>query len=157
MAYNSLAALDMVGRLLREALWAPAMIVLGALVLAHLPRAPHWWWLLHIVGGAAVAFCYLRAIRIAAPRLGALQPAGAYLLAFALSCSSALGWEIGEFAVDQIAGTTLQQGNFDTMSDLILGVAGAAVYLGVHAIRSSRTSWPELGKRQHQARDQAAR
>jgi hypothetical protein len=130
----------MVGRLLREALWAPALIVLAALVLAHLPRAPDWWWLLHIVGGAAVAFCYLRAIRIARPVLGVLCAAAAYLLAFALSCTTALGWEIGEFTVDQIAGTTLQQGNFDTMSDLILGVAGAALYLGFHAIRNSRAS-----------------
>ncbi len=58
MAYNWLPALDMVGRLLREALWAPALIVL-----------------------AAVAFC-----------------------AFALACTTALAWEIGEFAVDRLAG-----------------------------------------------------
>lgn len=139
MAYNSLAALGMVGRLLREALWAPALIALAALVLAHLPRAPDWWWLLHVAGGAAVAFCYLRAIRIASPVLGALRAAALYLLAFALSSTTALAWEIGEFAIDQFAGTTLQQGNFDTMSDLILSVAGAAVYLGFHAIKNSRT------------------
>jgi hypothetical protein len=138
MAYNWLAALGMVRRLLREALWAPALIVLVAVALAHLPRAPDWWWLLHIVGGAAVAFCYLRAIRIANPLLGVLRPAGAYLLAFALACTTALGWEIGEFIVDQLAGTTLQQGNYDTMSDLILGIAGAAAYLAGQSIRGSR-------------------
>jgi len=115
MAYNWLAALGMVRRLLREALWAPALIVL-----------------------AALAYCYLRAIAIAGPRLGALRPAAAYLLAFALSCSTALGWEIGEFIIDQFAGTTLQQGNYDTMSDLILGIAGAAAYLAAQAIRGSR-------------------
>jgi hypothetical protein len=138
MAYNWLRALDMLGRLLREALWAPALIVAAALVLAHLPRAPDWWWFLHIAGGAAVAFCYLRAIHIAGPRLGVLRPAATYLLAFALSCTTALAWEIGEFTVDQLAGTTLQEGNFDTMSDLILGVAGAAAYLAARAIRNSR-------------------
>jgi hypothetical protein len=129
MAYNSLAALGMVGRLLREALWAPALIVLLALALGRLRPTPDWWWLLHVAGGAALAFCYLRTIRIAGVSLGRLRPAGAYLLAFALSCTTALAWEIGEFVVDQIAGTGLQQGNFDTMSDLILGTAGAAAYL----------------------------
>lgn len=139
MAYNWLRALGMVRRLLREALWAPALIVLAALALAHLPRAPDWWWILHVAGGAAVAFFYLRAIDIAGPRLGALRPAAAYLLAFALSCATALGWEIGEFTVDQIASTTLQQGNFDTMSDLIFGAVGAAAYLIVCGI-ARRTS-----------------
>jgi len=134
MAYNWLAAFDMVRRLLREALWAPALIVLAALVLAHLPRAPDWWWFLHVTGGAAVAYCYLRAIAIAGPILGVLRPAGAYLLAFALACTTALAWEIGEFTIDQIAGTALQEGNFDTMSDLILGTVGAAAYLAFHAV-----------------------
>src|SRR5262249_42269720 len=140
MAYKSLAALGMVRRLLREALWAPALIVLAALLLAHLPRPPDWWWLLHIAGGAAVAFCYLRAIGIALPWLGELRAAAKYLLAFALACTTALAWEVGEVALDQMAGTTLQQGNFDTMSDLILGVAGAAAYLAVQAIRNARNA-----------------
>ena len=138
MAYNSLPALGMVRRLIREALWAPALIVLAAVALAHIPRAPDWWWLMHVAGGAAVAYCYLRAIAIAGPRLGALRPAGVYLLAFALACTTALGWEVGEFTVDQFAGTTLQQGNYDTMTDLILGIVGAAAYLAGRAIRNRR-------------------
>ena len=121
MAYNWLPALGMVRRLLREALWAPTLIVLAALVLAHLPRALDWWWLLHVAGGAAVAYCYLRAIAIARPRLGSLRPAVAYLLAFALACT-----------------TALQEGNYDTMTDLILGIVGAAAYLAAQAIRNSR-------------------
>jgi hypothetical protein len=78
------------------------------------------WWLVHIAAGAAVAFCYLRAIGIARPWLGELRKAAKYLLAFALACTTALAWEIGEFAVDQ--------------SDLILGVVGAAAYLAFHAL-----------------------
>lgn len=134
MAYNWLPALGMVRRLLREALWAPALIVLVAVALAHIPKAPDWWWQLHVVGGAAVAYCYLRAIAIAGPKLGRLRPAAAYLLAFALAGTTALGWEIGEFTVDQLAGTTLQEGNYDTMTDLILGTVGAAAYLAFHAV-----------------------
>ena len=40
----------------------------------------------------------------------------------------------GKPTIDQLAGTGLQQGNFDTMSDLILGTAGAAAYLAWHAL-----------------------
>ena len=134
MAYNWLAALGMVGRLLREALWAPAAIVAASLVLGRLPARVDLWWLVHIAGGAALAFCYLRAVGIARPWLGELGAAAKYLLAFTLSCTTALAWEIGEFTVDQIAGTGLQQGNFDTMSDLIFGTAGAAAYLVLHAV-----------------------
>ena len=142
MAYNSLAALGMVARLLREALWPPALIVLGAIALGRVPAASDLWWLVHVVGGAAVAYCYLRAIGIARPWLGELRAAAKYLLAFALACATALAWEIGEFMVDQIAGTRLQQGNFDTMSDLMLGTAGAAAYLAWHAIIQKRNSDP---------------
>jgi len=134
MAYNSLAALGMLARLLREALWVPVAIVLASMALARLPVRLDLWWLAHLAGGAALGFCYLRAIAIACAKLGALRPAGAYLLAFALSCTTALAWEMGEFTIDQLAGTGLQQGNFDTMSDLILGTAGAAAYLGWHAL-----------------------
>src|ERR671936_404355 len=88
---------------------------------------------------AALGFCYLRAIGIARPRLGELRAAAKYLLAFALACTTALAWEIAEFIVDQLAGMALQQGNFDTMSDLIFGTVGAAAYLTFHAVRNSGT------------------
>ena len=139
MAYNWLPALGMLRRLLREALWAPAAIVAASLVLGRLPARVDLWWLVHVAGGAALAFCYLRAIAIARPRLGELRAAAKYLLAFALACTTALAWEIAEFIVDQLAGMALQQGNFDTMSDLIFGTVGAAAYLTFHAVRNSGT------------------
>ena len=142
MAYNWLPALGMLRRLLREALWAPAAIVAASLLLGRLPARVDLWWLVHVAGGAALAFCYLRAIGIARPWLGELRTAAKYLLAFALACTTALAWEIGEFIVDQIAGTGLQQGNFDTMSDLIFGTAGAAAYLAGHALIQERNSDP---------------
>src|SRR2546430_13767536 len=120
----------LVGKGVREA----GTVVASTMAGARLPGRLDVWWLAHLAGGAALAFCYLRAIAIARAKLGALRPAGAYLLAFALSCTTALAWEMGEFTIDQLAGTGLQQGNFDTMSDLILGTAGAAAYLGWHAL-----------------------
>src|SRR3982751_6886700 len=98
MAYNSLPPrVDIFARLLREALWAPLAIVLASIVLGRVLAAEELWWLVHILGGAALAFCYLRAIGIADGALGRLRGAGRYLLAFSATCSTALAWEIVEF------------------------------------------------------------
>ena len=118
-----------IGRLLREGLWAPAAIVALSVVVARLPQADELWWLLHFLGGATLAFCCLRLARIP----GALR----YVFAFALACTTALAWELGEFAIDQLAGTALQEGRVDTMSDLMLSVCGAALFLAFAAI----TAW----------------
>jgi hypothetical protein len=134
MAYNSLPRrVDMAGRLLRQALWAPLAIALAAIVLGGAIDGAHLWWLLHVLGGAAMAFCYLRATRVCAPQLGALRLVARYLLAFSAACSTALAWEMVEYMSDELFGTALQEGLADTMSDLMLGVAGAAGYLALHA------------------------
>src|SRR2546423_6306234 len=84
------------------------------------------WWLAHVVGGAALAFWFSRLARIDVP--------WRYVVAFALACTGALAWEAGEFAIDQVLGTALQEGNLDTMSDLLLSVSGAAAYLSLAAL-----------------------
>ena len=123
-------------RLLREALWAPAAVALAAFVLGRVPAIDPWW-LMHVVGGAAVAFSYLRLAVLAARRYGLSHAGVRYLVAFALACSTALAWELGEFAVDETTGSDLQEGLMDTMSDLMLSVSGAAAYLAWHAL----TGW----------------
>ena len=123
-------------RLAREALWAPAAVVLAALVLGRLP-AVDLWWLMHVMGGAAVAFCYLRLALLAGERYGLSHAGVRYVVAFALACSTALAWELGEFAVDETIGSDLQEGLMDTMSDLMLSVCGTAAYLAWHAL----TGW----------------
>ena len=119
-----------IGRLLREALWAPAAIVALNVVVAWLPDPGYLWSLLHFLGGAAAAFCVFQIARIAAPELRVLR----YVLAFALACSAALAWECAEFAIDQLADTLLQEGLVDTMSDLLLSVCGAALFLSFAAL-----------------------
>lgn len=123
-------------RLLREALWAPAAVVLLAFVLGRLP-AVDLWWLMHVAGGAAVAFCYLRLTALVGRRYGLAHAGVRYVVAFALACSTALAWELAEFAVDETTGSDLQEGLMDTMSDLMLSVCGAAAYLAWHAL----TAW----------------
>ena|SRR2546423_906898 len=119
-----------IGRVLREALWAPAAIVALNVIVAWLPDPGELWSLLHFLGGAAAAFCVFQIARLAMPQLRVLR----YVLAFALACSTALAWEFAEFAIDQVAGTVLQEGLVDTMSDLLLSVCGAALFLSFAAL-----------------------
>src|SRR3982750_166008 len=128
---------DMLIRLLREALWAPAAVVLLAFVLGRLP-AVDLWWLMHVAGGAAVAFCYLRLTALVGRRYGLAHAGVGYVVAFALACSTALLWELAEFAVDETTGSDLQEGLMDTMSDLMLSVCGAAAYLAWQALSESK-------------------
>ena|SRR5689334_22032254 len=123
----------MLSRLLREALWAPVAVALVAFVLGRVPAIDPWW-LVHVVGGAAVAFSYLRLAALAGGRYGLAHAGVRYLVAFALACSTALAWELAEFAVDETTGSDLQEGLMDTMSDLMLSVCGAAAYLARHAL-----------------------
>ncbi|HET7198678.1 MAG TPA: hypothetical protein VFI86_08435 [Burkholderiales bacterium] len=60
------------------------------------------------------------------------------LVAFSLACTAALAWEIFEFTSDFLLGTTLQEGLFDTMTDLILAAAGAAAWLALRRCRLPR-------------------
>ena len=127
----------MLSRLLREALWAPAAIALAAFVLGRIPGVDVWWFM-HLAGGAAVAFCYLRLIALARRRFGTMHAGVRYVLAFALACSTALAWELAEFALDETLGSDLQEGLMDTMSDLMLSVCGAAAYLASQALSESK-------------------
>jgi hypothetical protein len=129
-------------RLLREALWAPAAVVLAASALGRLPGVDPWW-LMHVAGGAAMAFCYLRLAVLAGRRYGLSHAGVRYVIAFALACSTALAWELGEFVLDETMGSDLQEGLMDTMSDLMLSVCGAAAYLAWHAL----TGWKAKGAR----------
>jgi hypothetical protein len=124
-------------RLLREALWAPAAVTLAALILGRLPGIDLWW-LMHILGGTAVAYCYLRVSELLGRRYGLGHPGVRYVLAFALACSTALAWEFAEFGLDELTGSALQEGLMDTMSDLMLSVCGAAAYLAWHALGARR-------------------
>src|SRR5438477_439659 len=47
---------------------------------------------------------------------------------------AAVEYQRAEFAIDQVAGTVLQEGLVDTMSDLLLSVCGAALFLSFAAL-----------------------
>jgi hypothetical protein len=115
-------------RLFRDGGWAPlAVIVLNALVVAS-PWAHSLYWLLHLLGGAALAYFFFHAYRIFEVS-GSARPLVAYALAFSLACTVGVLWEIAEFALDELTGSALQESLGETMHDLLLDVLGAAAAL----------------------------
>ena len=120
-------------RVLQHA-WAPLAVFGLSFVIGQMSFARDVWWLLHVIGGIAVAFFFLTAVEA----LDAVRPLWRYAVVFALSCTAALGWELAEFALDQVLRTGLQEGLLDTMSDLMFSVSGAATYLGYVAFTRSK-------------------
>ena len=84
---------------------------------------------IHFWGGVAATFFFRRAGTIARDRIGELTGLGLNVFSFALTCSIAVFWEIGEFTSDRMLGSHAQRGLGNTMRDLILGISGAIVFL----------------------------
>lgn len=126
----------------REAGWAPLGVLAASFPLSATSFAESLYPALHLLGGAALAHFFRRAVRLARP---GWPPLRSLLVAFSLACTGALAWEIVEFGVDFIFGTTLQEGLLDTMTDLILASAGAAAWLaarrGVQDLAPASTAW----------------
>lgn len=119
--------------------WAPLAVLLASFPFASTRYAEAAYSVLHLLGGAALAWFFRRAVRIAHR---GWPPGLSSLVAFALACTVALAWEIAEFASDFLFGTTLQEGLLDTMTDLILAAAGAAAWLALR-----RCPMPRIGSR----------
>lgn len=132
------------GRLLRlsGSGWAPLLVLAASFPLATEPFAQSVYPLLHVLGGAALAYFFRRTVRLV---YRGWPPVLSSLVAFSLACTGALAWEIAEFVIDFVFGTALQEGLFDTMTDLILAACGAAAWLavrrGVHDLAPARTAW----------------
>lgn len=122
--------------------WAPLLVLAVSFPVSLLAFAESLYPLLHLLGGAALAYFFRRAVRLVH---GGWPPLLSSLVAFSLASTGALAWEIAEFAVDFVFGTMLQEGLFDTMTDLILSCAGAAAWLalrrGVQDLAPRRTAW----------------
>ncbi|HKL23251.1 MAG TPA: hypothetical protein VJ895_00700 [Candidatus Nanoarchaeia archaeon] len=89
-----------------------------------------WWWdiILHALSGIAfgclgfiILFLLNKANKIKA------NPFWICLFALAFASFIAVIWEIFEFFMDQIWGTYMQRSLFNTMTDLVVGIGGAAI------------------------------
>jgi len=101
--------------------------------------ARFWWWdvALHATSGlllGVVGFLLVYVLNESRRIDLKLRPGFVALFAFAFAVTGGTLWEIFEFAMDQIAGTTMQKpmlgdpsGLTDTMWDLIVDALGAAI------------------------------
>jgi hypothetical protein len=118
-------------QILREAAWAPALVLAVYLLTArvlHLYTAfPDLDMPMHLVGGIGAAFFFLRSLQVLARGefLGKPNRLAIRLLAFSLTSVAAIAWEMAEFGSDRLLGTREQLGLEDTMVDLMLGGLGA--------------------------------
>lgn len=113
--------------------------VMGHVGEYYVTLAPYYDKLAHIVASVTVGLIAFF-LALLAERRGEIQLTGPATAVFILTSTLAAGavWEIYEFAVDQIFGTTLQLGNTDTMSDLIVDLAGGAIVAAFAAIVVAR-------------------
>ncbi len=90
--------------------------------------SPYYDKFAHAVSSTTVAVLGFVMVLIV-DRFSSLQLTRPMIVLFIVIFTMALGalWEIYEFAFDQFFGTTLQHGNVDTMTDLILDLIGAVI------------------------------
>jgi hypothetical protein len=114
----------------REVAWAPLSVLIGHSIFAKFfGHDPYVDPVMHFSGGMAAAYFFRKVSMMGNEVLGELTDFSRNLLSFGLTCSVALFWEIAEFSSDTFLGTNVQKSNADTMHDLILGVAGALIFL----------------------------
>jgi len=120
----------LIGRVAREAAWAPLAVLVGHSVLGGLlGHEPYVDQVTHFLGGLAAAFFFRKVAWLARDLLGTLTALALDLFAFGMTCAVALFWEFGEYTLDALVDAHVQGGLGNTMRDLLLGVGGAVCYL----------------------------
>lgn len=102
--------------------------------------APYYDKLTHFVSSVTIAILAFF-VAILVEQHGDIRLTNPAVLTFIVTLTLAAGatWEIGEFTADQVFGTNLQQGNTDTMVDLIIDLAGAMIVAAFAAVALART------------------
>ena len=127
---NKRQFLDWVSSTLRESAWAPlgvvAVYLIGLAFRLYLIFPP-----LdiptHFLGGVAITYFYLSAIRNSQKFLGDIPLPVQVLLAVTSTGTTTVLWEFYENIVDYFLGTNMVLGLGDTLKDMFLGLLGAVV------------------------------
>lgn len=126
------------------------LLIIGIAVLYILGFVYEWnyfvWWydlFLHFLGGAWIAIAANRFLIGPIGRIGPMGP----ILVVALVALVGVGWEIYEFSIDELffeerARWRAQEGNTDTMTDLMMDLLGGAAVAGFLFYKSYRTNRP---------------
>ena len=139
------AWLDCLHQSLRQAAWAPLLVVgihFVAMRLHVYHRYPAFDIPMHFFGGLAMAFFLHRtAIQASsAAVIGPYHPVTHRLLVFIMTCTVAVFWEFSEFIADHITGSFSQLGLDDTLGDLLFGTLGAGFFIILVVLLERHTS-----------------
>ena len=115
-----------------EVIW-PGLVVLVAhailgTIFGHEPYVDP---VMHFSGGVAAAYCFIRLPRLAPRYFGEPTPLTRYLFSFGLVTVVAVFWEFGEYLSDIFLGTRIQRSIGNTLRDLLNGMLGAMVLIGI--------------------------
>jgi hypothetical protein len=124
----------------KNALWAPIVVFaaheLGTQWIDH---EPYFDPVIHFAGGAAMAFFFFHLIAGWQTYIGTATVAKPLLLAFGLTVLVGIAWELMEYLIAVSENNTLAWSLLNTLRDLALDSAGAAMLL----------VWLQRRQRQH--------
>ena len=124
---------------LRQAAWAPLSVVgFYAIGLAFdwYDRFPPLDMPSHLLGGVAITYFYISAIKHSQRIVGEIPGLIQTLLAFTSTGTTIIFWEFYENAADFILDTQMVRGLEDTIVDMFVGLMGALVLLLFYKQRS---------------------
>ena len=131
-------------RTLREAAWAPLLVVCWVVLVERLfdlfMRFP---WIdipTHFLGGVAVAYFFWRACANAQSAARPFANVGHAVVSLAGTATLSILWELFEFLGDHLLGAHMQHGLADTWSDIFFSLAGGVAYLVLRPWFASSTS-----------------
>jgi hypothetical protein len=108
-----------------KAAWAPIAVLIFHATVSGTPRGARLDFLIHFLGGVAIAYFLFHALHCFRAWLGAPSPFGRYLFSYALACTVGVFWEFAEQFSDVFLHTRIQISIYETMSDLIADATGA--------------------------------
>jgi len=124
--------------------WAPILVFVAHMILWQGVGAyeafPPLDTPMHLLGGLAIAFFFWTAYSICS-RTGTLgQPNSTAIAVLTLTSAvaSTVLWEFAEYLSDRYLGTNTQKGLEDTLLDMLLGLVGGAIFVGVAWFRTRR-------------------
>ena len=124
---------------LREAAWAPLGVVgFYAIGLAFdwYDRFPALDMPSHLLGGVAITYFYISAIKHSQRIVGEIPGLIQTLLAFTSTGTTIIFWEFYENAADWLLGTQMVRGLEDTIVDMLVGLTGALILVLLYKRRS---------------------
>ncbi|HET9908894.1 MAG TPA: hypothetical protein VFQ23_19745 [Anaerolineales bacterium] len=124
---------------LREAAWAPLGVVgFYAIGLAFdwYDRFPPLDMPSHLLGGVAITYFYISAIKHSQRIVGEIPGLIQTLLAFTSTGTTIIFWEFYENAADWFLGTQMVRGLEDTIVDMLVGLTGALILVLLYKRRS---------------------